>query len=81
MAQKRGGNTKTLVLSTRNMLAGKVTEVEKGIITAKVKVEIEVPATVTAVITKEATEELAIKPGDKVIALVKATSVMIAKES
>ena len=72
---------KNVKLSTRNLLSGKVTDVEKGIITAKVRVEIELPATVTAVITKEAAEELGLKRGDKVIALVKATSVMIAKEA
>ena len=72
---------KNVKLSTRNLLSGKVTEVEKGIITAKVRVEIESPATVTAVITKEAVEELDLKRGDRVVALVKATSVMIAKEA
>jgi molybdopterin-binding protein len=72
---------KNLKLSTRNMLSGKITDVEKGIITAKVRVQIEVPATVTAVITKEAVEELDLKRGDRVVALVKATSVMIAKEA
>jgi molybdate transport system regulatory protein len=37
------------------------------------------PATITAVITKEATEELNIKVGDTVEAVVKATEVMVAK--
>jgi len=35
---------------------------------------------VTAIITKEAAEELDIKPGDIVEAIVKATEVMVAKE-
>ena len=72
---------KNLKLSTRNLLLGKITDVEKGIITAKVRVQIEVPATVATVITKEAVEELDLKRGDRVVALVKATSVMIAKEA
>ena len=69
-----------LKLSTRNLLKGKVTEVEKGIITAKVKISIEAPAVITAVITKEAVDELNIKQGDNVFAMIKATSVSVAKE-
>jgi molybdopterin-binding protein len=71
---------KSLRLSTRNLIAGKVTQVQKGIITAMVKVEVSTPSVVTAVITKEACEELGIKEGDNVWALIKATSVSIAKE-
>ena len=66
-------------LSARNQLKGKVVAVEKGVITAKVKVEIMVPAVVTAVITKEAVEELGLKVGDEVEAIVKSTEIMIAK--
>ena len=69
-----------LKLSTRNLLKGRVTAVEKGIITAKVKISIEEPAVITAVITKEAVDELNIKQGDNVMAMVKATSVSVAKE-
>jgi len=67
-------------LSARNRLVGTVLSVEKGIITAKVKIRIEEPALVTAVVTKEAIDDLDLKPGDKVEAIVKSTSVMIAKE-
>jgi molybdate transport system regulatory protein len=68
-----------LKISARNQLKGKVLSIEKDQITAKVKVEIKAPATVTAVITKEAVEELGIKVGDEVHAIVKATEVMIGK--
>lgn len=70
---------KGLKLSARNQFKGKVLAVEKGVITAKVKVEIKMPVTVTAVITKEAVEELDIKVGDEVTAIVKSTEIMIAK--
>ncbi len=70
---------KSLKLSARNQLKGKVVAVEKGVITGKVKVEIKMPITVTAVITKEAIEELDIKVGDEVTAIVKSTEIMIAK--
>jgi molybdate transport system regulatory protein len=70
---------KGLKLSARNQFQGKVLAVEKGVITAKVKVEVKLPVTVTAVITKEAVEELDIKVGDEVTAIVKSTEIMIAK--
>jgi molybdate transport system regulatory protein len=70
---------KGLKLSARNRFKGKVLAVEKGVITAKVKVEIKMPVTVTAVITKEAIEDLDIKVGDEVEAIIKSTEVLIAK--
>lgn len=66
-------------LSARNQFKGKVVSVEKGIITGKVKVEIQLPVTVTAVITKDSIEELDIKVGDEVVAVIKSTEIMIAK--
>jgi len=68
-----------LKISARNRLKGKVVAVEKEQITGKVKVEIKVPAMITAVITREAIEELDIRVGDEVEAIVKATEVMIGK--
>jgi molybdate transport system regulatory protein len=66
-------------LSARNQFKGKVVAVEEGVITGKVKVEIKMPVTVTAVITKESIEELGIKVGDEVTAIIKSTEIMIAK--
>ena len=68
-----------LKLSARNQLKGKIVAVEKGVITAKVKLEIEVPAFVTAVITKEAVEDLKLKVGDEVSAIIKSTEIVIGK--
>ena len=68
-----------LKISARNRLKGKVLAVEKESVTAKIKVEITVPTVVTALISREATEELDIKVGDEVEAVIKATEVMIAK--
>jgi molybdate transport system regulatory protein len=68
-----------LKISARNQLKGKVVSIEKDGITAKVKVEIKAPVVVTAVITKEAAEELGVKVGDEVNAVIKSTEVMIAK--
>jgi molybdate transport system regulatory protein len=69
-----------LKISARNKLKGVVKSVEKGDIVSKVKLEITAPASVTALISSEAVEDLNIKKGDKVEAVIKATEVMIAKE-
>jgi molybdate transport system regulatory protein len=79
LSDPRSLEVKSLKLSARNQFKGKVLAVEKGVITAKVKVEIKMPVTVTAVITKEAVDELDIKVGDEVTAIVKSTEIMIAK--
>jgi molybdate transport system regulatory protein len=68
-----------LKISARNRLKGKVLTVEKEGLIAKIKVEITVPALVTALISREAAEDLSIKVGDEVEAVIKATEVMIAK--
>ena len=69
-----------LKISARNRLKGTVQKVDKGVITAKVKIKIETPVVVTAIISKEAVEELGVKAGDSIEAVIKATEVMIAKE-
>ena len=70
----------TLKLSARNRFAGTVENVEKGPITSLVKVKIKTPVTITALISKEAAEDLALKSGDKVEAIIKATEVIVAKD-
>jgi len=69
-----------LKISARNRLKGVVKSVEKGDIVAKVKMEINAPTTITALISSEAVEDLNIKAGDRVEAVIKATEVMVAKE-
>ncbi len=66
-------------ISARNQMKGKITDIEKEGLIAKVKIAVE-PSTITAVITKEAAEALGLKKDDKVVAVVKATEVMIGKE-
>jgi len=69
-----------LKISARNRLKGTVQEIDKGVVTAKVKIKIDKPVLVTAIISKEAVEDLEIKVGDNVQAVIKATEVMVAKE-
>ncbi len=66
-------------LSARNILSGKVVAVTKGSTTAHVKVELASGLTVTSSITNEAVDELALKIGDSVSAVIKSSDVMIGK--
>jgi molybdate transport system regulatory protein len=78
----KGGSqaeVKYLKLSARNNLEGKIVSVEKGVITAKIKIQITAPTTITAVITKESAEDLDLKAGDQVSAIIKSTEVIIGK--
>ncbi len=75
----KGSEVKNTKISARNRFKGKVTAVEKNGVAALVKVEVTEPALITALISKEAVEDLKIKVGDVVEAVVKATEVMIAK--
>jgi len=79
LANKGYWEVENLKISARNRLKGKVVSVEKDGITAKVKIEVTAPSVVTAVITKEALEDLNIKVGDTVEAIIKSTEVIIAK--
>jgi molybdopterin-binding protein len=67
-------------LSTRNIFKGKVLDVKEGMIMAKVKVDIGGGNIVTAIITDEALKELGVKVGEELSVLVKATSVMVARD-
>jgi molybdate transport system regulatory protein len=66
-------------ISARNQMKGRITGIEKEGLIAKVSIAVE-PSTITAIITKEAAETLELKKDDKVVAVVKATEVMIGKE-
>jgi molybdopterin-binding protein len=64
-------------LSARNRLSGTVRDVRIEGLLAQVELDVAEPARVVAVITREAAEELGLKPGLTATALVKATSVMV----
>ncbi len=65
--------------SARNLIEGKITNIETDKIMAMVKVEIK-PAVLTSVITKESIDDLNLKVGDHITVMVKSTSVMLVKE-
>lgn len=67
-------------LSARNQIPGTVRAVHKGQTTAHVRIDIGNGVVVTASITNEAVDDLGLKAGDKAIAVIKASDVMVAVE-
>ncbi len=67
-----------MALSARNHLKGEITEIVLGTVTALVTVKVG-DNIVESVITKKSADELHLKKGDKVTAVIKATEVMIQK--
>ena len=65
-------------LSARNQLKGKVTEIKNGPVSTEVVLDVNGQA-VVASITSGSAESLGLTVGDDAIAIVKASSVMIAK--
>ena len=68
-----------MALSARDHLKGEVTEVLLGTVTALITVKVG-DNVVESVITKHSAEEMKLKKGDKVTAVIKATEVMIEKD-
>src|SRR5216684_2981210 len=69
-----------VAISGRNQLRGYVDEVRVEGLLAQVRLRIG-DQTLTAVITRDAVEELKLKRGDEALAIVKSTEVMIAREA
>jgi molybdopterin-binding protein len=64
-------------LSARNRFRGTVRAVEVEGFLARVELDVTAPARVVAIITREAAEELGLKPGRAATAVIKSTSVML----
>ena len=64
-------------MSARNHFRGVVREVKVEGLLAQVELDVTEPARVVAIITRDAAEELGLKPGVSAAAVVKATSVMV----
>jgi len=65
-------------LSARNMLKGKVKQVNAGAINTEVTVALAGGNEIVSVITKASAEKLGLAPGKEVYAVIKASNVMIA---
>ena len=64
-------------MSARNHFRGVVREVRIEGLLAQIELDVTEPARVVAIITRDAAEELGLKPGMGAAAVVKATSVMV----
>jgi molybdopterin-binding protein len=64
-------------MSARNHFRGVIREVKVDGLLAQVELDVTEPARVVAIITRDAAEELGLKPGMGAAAVVKATSVMV----
>jgi molybdopterin-binding protein len=68
-----------LQISARNQLSGKVTAVKLGNVMAQIEIQVGENQLVS-VITRESAEGLDLKEGDEVVAIIKSTDVMVAKQ-
>ena len=68
-------------MSARNQLRGKVKTVKPGAVMAEVVVELEGGQEVVAAITLGSAQELNLKVGDDVVAIIKSTDVMILSQA
>jgi len=66
-------------LSARNVIPGTVVAVVRGQTTAHVKIDIGGGNTLTSAITVEAVDDLGLKQGDKVSAVIKSSDIMVGK--
>ena len=71
----KGGDSDRM--SARNHFRGVVREVKVEGLLAQVELDVTEPARVVAIITRDAVEELGLRPGLSAAAVVKATSVMV----
>jgi molybdopterin-binding protein len=66
-------------LSARNKIKGTIREVKIGSVMAKVAVEIADGTIINSMITIDSVEDMNLKAGDEVYAIIKSTEVMIGK--
>ncbi|NJK95011.1 MAG: TOBE domain-containing protein [Bacteroidetes bacterium] len=66
-------------ISARNKIKGKIKDIKLGSVMAKIAIEITDGTIVNSVITVDSVEDMKLKVGDQVFAIVKSTEVMIGK--
>ena len=64
-------------LSARNQLNGKVKSVNMGAVNAEIIVSLNAEQEISAIITRESAQNLALNCGDEVIAIIKSSSIII----
>jgi molybdate transport system regulatory protein len=66
-------------LSARNIVGSTVVSVQRGDITSLIRMTSPAPINLTSIISNEAVDDLGLREGDRVQAIIKSTEVMIAK--
>ena len=64
----------------RNNVVGKIEEIKKGSLMSQVKVSVDGPIDITAVMTPDALADLGVKQGDSLRVLIKAVNVILVRE-
>ncbi|MEZ5909611.1 MAG: TOBE domain-containing protein [Hyphomicrobiaceae bacterium] len=64
-------------LSARNALKGKVLEVKTGAVAAQVRIDIGGGNVITSTVTVDAVKDLGLAPGSDVVAIIKASEVIL----
>jgi molybdopterin-binding protein len=73
----RGGARAEHQVSARNRFSGTVRDVKVEGLMAQVEVVVTEPAVLTAIVTADSVRELGIERGNHIVAVIKATSVMV----
>ena len=68
-----------MAISARNQLVGTVKSIKKGAVMAEVVVQLDGGAEIVSAITATSVENLDLKEGSRVAAVIKATEVMLIK--
>lgn len=66
-------------IDSRNILKGKVVDVQPGAITARIKLDLGNGNCITSIVSLDWLEEMGIKVGDDASAIIKSTEVMIGR--
>ena len=66
-------------ISARNAFKGKIVDIKRGAVMAQVTVDIGAGNRVMSAIFVESVDDLALKKGDEITAVIKSTDVMIAR--
>lgn len=69
-----------LNFSARNQFIGKIDDVNLGAVNSSVSITSDKGLALTAMVTNDSVNELSLKPGDAILALVKASSVILATQ-
>ena len=68
-----------MAISARNKLKGNIEDIKLGKVMASIKIAVDEPAVITAIITRESAEDLSLAEGDDVSAIIKSTQIMVEK--